>query len=146
MFGFFLHILRHSFPSVMLLRPAVTFLFIVNYTNAHLTDCARGYRDIWALLTWWKPRESVFSHSQLSQTAKRKKKIISWNCWFTRCFCLVCKRLQLCMCSAGSVSFPLFTLDKVRQLNEGERPQSEKPVVVSLGFSLLLVSVFDSGW
>lgn len=48
------------------------------------------------------------------------------------------------MCSAGSVSLSLstlFKLDKVRQLNEREGPESVEPVGVSWGSPLLLVSV-----
>lgn len=134
--------LRLCFSDLILLTCSDT-LFFVNYTKAHLTYCARGRRDIWALITWWKQSDSVFNHSIVAQTAQRKM-IISWNCWFSRCFCLVCKRLQLCMCSAGSLSFPFSTLpklDRARQLNEGEEPQSVEPVGVPRASSLLLVSV-----
>lgn len=146
--GLFSHNQTNSFPSVMLLilnstDLSRTLLFFVNYTKTDLSDCTRGRRDIWALLTWWKQSDSVFNHSILAQTAKRKKMIIWRNYWFPRCSCLVCKRLQLCMCSAGSVSLPfssLFKQDKVRQLNEGEEPKSE-PVGVPEGTSLLFVCV-----
>lgn len=145
-FWVFPHIMkRFSFSSASQAQfhwHAVTVLFFVNYTNAHLTNCARRHRDICALLTWWKQSKSVFSHSTQAQTAQRKM-IISWNCWFPRCFCLVCKRLQLCMCSAGSVSLPFSTLlklDKARQLNEGEGPQSVEPVGVPRGSSPLCFS------
>lgn len=48
------------------------------------------------------------------------------------------------MCSAGSLSFPFstpFKLDRARQLNEGEEPQSVEPVGVPRASSLLLVSM-----
>lgn len=82
--------------------PAGTLLFFVNYpkkkTNLTNWKCLERH------LNRIRVMETKWFHSIMASTAPGK--ILIWNYQLLRGPCFVCKMLQLCMCSSGSVPNP----------------------------------------
>lgn len=79
----------------------MTPLFFVKYTKTTLTTwkCVKRYLNNNNVM------EVRWFHSVMSSVAPGIIRI-SWNYQLPRGSCIVCKVLQLCMCSAGSVPLP----------------------------------------